>query len=278
MQVDRNVDRFRDGSWVSAPDHIALEEPLEIRLSHAVGGQRQTDAITVTMRTPGHDDELAAGLLFGEGIVSHRSDIEAISRVDDAGETSETGHSLLVTLREGLAVDLEGQRRNFTMTSACGVCGKASLDALVLEGCRPLKSNARISAATLMALPGTLRKQQCGFEATGGVHAAGLFTTDGEFLALGEDVGRHNAFDKLVGSQFIAGKVDELANNAILLSGRASYELLQKALRAKISIVAAVGAPSSLAVEIAETFGITLAGFTKAGSFNVYAGRSRIND
>ncbi len=274
--MDRTVDRFRDGSWQAAPDHIAVEEPLEIRLSQVVSGLRQTEPISITMRTPGHDFELAAGFLFGEGIVSAPEDMVGIDYATDVKSEEERGNALVVTLRDGLAVNLGNQRRNFTTTSACGVCGKASLDALLLEGCRPLKSDVQVDAQALMALPRTLRQRQCGFEATGGVHAAGLFTTSGEFLALSEDVGRHNAFDKLVGAQLLAGNLDELGTRVALLSGRASYELLQKALRARVPIVAAVGAPSSLAVEIAETFGITLVGFLKNGSFNVYSGRERI--
>ena len=260
------------------PDHIAVEEPLEIRLNHVVSGQRQTDPISITMRTPGHDFELAAGFLFGEGLISASRDIESIDYATDPKSEEERGNALVVTLRDGLVVDLEGQRRNFMTTSACGVCGKASLDGLVRDGCRPLKSPVRIRTSALSAFPEALRKRQRGFEATGGVHAAGLFSTGGEIVGLGEDVGRHNAFDKLIGQLVLANTIELAAGLVAVLSGRASYELLQKALRARVPIVAAVGAPSSLAVEIAETFGITLVGFLKNGSFNVYAGRSRICD
>lgn len=256
-----------------------MEEPLEIRLLSDADGRCRETPITITMRTPGHDFELAAGFLFGEGLVSRRSDIEDLSRSDDDSlSDDERVNTVVVTLRPGLEVDLSNQKRNFTTTSSCGVCGKASLDALVLNGCRPLNSNSSIRAATVMAMPQTLRSAQRGFDATGGVHAAGLFTTEGQLVALGEDVGRHNAFDKLIGGQFLAGNAAALEDLAVLLSGRASYELLQKSLRARIPIVAAVGAPSSLAVEIAEAFSITLAGFVKAGGLNVYAGRSRIRD
>ncbi|MGE3575855.1 MAG: formate dehydrogenase accessory sulfurtransferase FdhD [Dehalococcoidia bacterium] len=270
--------RFRDGAWLSTPDHLAVEEPLEIRLNQSVNGASTTEPVSITMRTPGQDRELAAGLLFGEGIVSSPSDIESIEHAVDHAPESEHRNTLLVSLRPGLAVDLEHQRRHFTTTSACGVCGKSSLDALVLDGCRPLKSELHVSAQTLAAMPGLLRQRQCGFEATGGVHAVGLFSAGGELRALGEDVGRHNAFDKVVGARFLARDMEALASQVVLLSGRASYELLQKALRARIPVVAAVGAPSSLAVEIAETFNITLVGFLKSGSFNVYSGRERLRD
>lgn len=276
--VGRDIDRLRDGSWQRAPDFVAVEEPLQIRVSQVVRGALQTTPLTVTMRTPGNDFELAAGFLFGEGIVSRREDLLDVAYSQDIADEAERFNTVEVTLRPGLPVDLEAQKRNFTTTSACGVCGKASLDALVIEGCRPLRSTAPISASVLMALPATLRAAQSSFEVTGGVHAAGLFTRDGELIAHREDVGRHNAFDKLIGQQFLAGKTGELEDRAVLLSGRASYELLQKALRARIPIVASVGAPSSLAVEIAQSFGITLAGFVKPGGFNVYAGRERICD
>ncbi len=275
-QIERQIDRFRDGVWQSAPDAVAVEEPLEIRLQHWAGGELRTESLSVTMRTPGHDFELAAGLLFGEGIVSSKDDIGDVAHVHEDGDDEDHGNIVVVRLRKGIEVKLENHRRNFTTSSACGVCGKASLDALIIEGCRPLKSTVRIGAAALTSLPGQLREQQCGFEATGGVHAAGLFTVGCEPVALGEDVGRHNAFDKLVGGQLLAGSMDQLGEMVVVLSGRASYELLQKALRARIPIVASVGAPSSLAVEIAETFGITLAGFVKRDSFNVYAGRERV--
>jgi len=273
--VQHDVERLRNGQWESAPDCLAVEEPLEIRVSSVGGRRRAEEPITVTMRTPGHDFDLAAGFLFSEGVVSETADIEDITFAEAPLE-AEQGNAVLVKLRAGLAFDLEQQKRNFMMTSACGVCGKASLDALVLAGCRPLHSTATIGSETILAMPGALREAQRGFEATGGVHAAGLFKRDGELVALAEDVGRHNALDKLIGGKFLAGRVTELEDMAVLLSGRASYELLQKALRARISIVASVGAPSSLAVDIAKTFDITLAGFVRPGGFNVYSGRGRI--
>ena len=276
--AELEIERLRDGTWQRASDCIAIEEPLEIRLSRVVGGRREKSAIGITMRTPGNDFELAAGFLFGEGIVSRREDIEGIEYCDDVIAEADQQNTVLVTLRDGLEVNLEDQRRNFAITSACGVCGKASLAALAMDGCETLHSGASITAGTLMSLPKVLRAAQEGFEATGGVHAAGLFTNEGELVALGEDVGRHNAFDKLIGRRFLAGVIAEVQDMTVVLSGRASYELLQKSLRARIPIVAAVGAPSSLAVEIATNFGMTLVGFVKPTGFNVYAGRERIRE
>jgi FdhD protein len=275
-RTNLEIARLRDGAWTTAFDAIAIEEPLEIRLSSVTGRQRDESTLSITMRTPGSDPALAAGFLFGEGIVSQPGDIDSIDRVPPP-DGQDLGNILLVRLRPGLEVDFPAIQRNFTTTSACGVCGKASLDSLIDQGCRPLRGEAKVRTSTLESLPAKLRQAQEGFDATGGVHAVGLFSLDGELLSLAEDVGRHNAFDKLVGAAFLAGELDQLQQSLILLSGRASFELLQKALRARIPIVAAVGAPSSLAVEVATTFGITLAGFLKPTGFNVYTGRERID-
>lgn len=230
------------------------------------------------MRTPGRDFDLAAGFLYGEGIISGRHDIEEISRPTHLLADEERDNTVMVALGPGVSVDLGRQQRSFLTSSSCGICGKAALDALVLEGCRPLDGHAPVASSAIIKLPATLRAAQGEFSATGGVHACGLFTHDGELRAIAEDIGRHNAFDKLIGAELLAGRIDGLDQCIALLSGRASFELLQKALRARIPVVAAIGAPSSMAIEIAEAFGITLAGFVKLGGFNVYADRGRIRD
>jgi FdhD protein len=180
-----------------------------------------------------------------------------------------------VTLRPGLTFDVTRLERNFYTTSSCGVCGKAALDALEVQGCEVLPDGPEVSAKVICALPGKLREAQAVFERTGGLHASGLFTAEGRLVSLREDVGRHNAFDKLVGERVLADKMP-LGPHMVMLSGRASFELLQKALVARIPVVAAVGAPSSLAVELADAFNITLCGFVKADSLNVYTGEKRI--
>jgi len=272
-RLSLRVDRFRDGEWSSELDRLAVEAPLELRIASDAGAK----PITITMRTPGNDFELAAGFLYGEGIVSSRDDIVDVRYSGEVLISEEDRHNtVVVTLRPGLEVDLKRQERNFTQTSACGVCGKESLSALGLPDCAPLPLETTITPETLRGLPALLRGAQTSFAATGGVHASGLFDDNGQLISLREDVGRHNAFDKLVGQQLLAGRIAELRQTVVLLSGRASYELLQKALMARIPIVAALGAPSSLAVEIARSFNITLAGFLKPESFNVYAGRERI--
>lgn len=244
-------------------DAVAVEAALEVR----IGGK----AVTVLMRTPGHDEELVTGFLFGEGVIADADDIIAIERPADVSD-SERGNVLNVRLmvsRRVMDVD-----RLFYSNSSCGICGKKSLASIEVKG-EPALSSLTVSRAVLTALPERLRAAQPAFALTGGVHASGLFTPGGELVAVREDVGRHNALDKLVGWALNEGKVP-LSDYALLVSGRLSYELVQKAITAGIPLVAAVGAPSSLAVDLAERFGITLVGFLRPTSMNVYAHLARV--
>jgi FdhD protein len=237
-------------------DLLAVEEPLEIRV-----GSR---SLSVTMRTPGHDSELAAGFLFAEGIVGSASQIQAIA--------NPSPNTVVVELSPDAKIKDPPSQRGFVMTSACGVCGKESLEALAANQCPVLPpSGLKIDAAVVHRLPHQLRRRQDVFEGTGGLHAAALFNPQGELEALREDVGRHNAVDKLVG-QALLGFRTPLRDSVMLVSGRASFELVQKALMAGIPLLAAVGAPSSLAVAEAARCGLTLIGFLRNGSFNVYSG------
>ena len=272
--VRHAVRRLRAGGWSQADDILAAEEPLEIRLLWEEAGEVARKPIAITMRTPGDDFDLAAGFLYGEGIIKGQQDVVDVSYCTDEDEDQRL-NIVNVTLRPGLTFDASKLERNFYTTSSCGVCGKAALDALEVQGCVVLPDGPMVDASTICALPGKLRQAQAVFERTGGLHASGLFTPEGELVSLREDVGRHNAFDKLVGEQLLAGRTP-LDGHIIMLSGRASFELLQKALVARIPIVAAVGAPSSLAVELAESFNITLCGFVKADGMNVYTGAERI--
>ena len=256
-------------------DLLAAEEPLGIRID----GQ----AVSLTMRTPGDDVDLAAGFLISEGIVRTAADICSIKICDgqqcghphDANEPDAIGNIADIILRPGLAVQPE-LRRGFLTSSACGVCGKASIEELRVPGRFDLYADqVRIRAAVLAGLPDALRGAQRVFERTGGLHAAGLFTADGDLLVAREDVGRHNAVDKVVGWALAAGRLP-LSGCALLVSGRASFELVQKAVLAGIPVLAAVSAPSSLAVELAAEAGLTLVGFLRGGSMNVYAGAERI--
>jgi FdhD protein len=263
-----------DGAEVSErADLLAAEEPLGIRIA----GQ----AVSITMRTPGDDIDLTAGFLVSEGIISSAADIASIRICDgtQCGHDHEAdpamGNIADVALRPGLAVQPE-LRRNFLTSSACGVCGKTSIDELRVPGRFDLLDDqVRVTADVLAGLPDALRRAQRVFERTGGLHAAGLFTADGELLAVREDVGRHNAVDKVVGWALQAGRLP-LSGCVLLVSGRASFELVQKAVLAGIPVLAAVSAPSSLAAELAAATGLTLAGFVRGGSMNVYSGLERI--
>jgi FdhD protein len=250
-------------------DMLATEEPLEIRV-RASGGEEKT--LAVTMRTPGNDFELAAGFLYGEGVIAERSDFDAIRYcVDDPQQYN----VVTVDLRAESLPDLGSLERHFYTTSACGVCGKASLDAIASLGGPPLSDGPVVDADLVLALPRVLREGQALFEKTGGLHAAALFGADGNLLCVREDVGRHNAMDKLVGW----GVLDEelaFTDQIVLVSGRASFELLQKALRAGASFFCAVSAPSSLAVDVASRYGMTLVGFLRDGGFNVYTCEQRV--
>jgi FdhD protein len=265
-----------DADRAEALDAVAVEEPLEIRLGHWADGRLSHRAISITMRTPGDDFELAAGFLFTEGIVRARDQVREIRH---CGRPNAPTNTVRVDLVPGVEVDLDRLQRNFYTTSSCGVCGKSSLEALA-TGARPIAADhaMRVTREVIVSLPARLRERQRTFEQTGGLHAAALFTSSGALLALREDVGRHNAVDKLVGSRLLSGELaqDETTGTVLFLSGRASFELLQKAVMARVPFVCAVGAPSSLAIEAAREFGVTLLGFVRDGRFNVYAGGERV--
>jgi FdhD protein len=273
-QVKHPIRRLRAGEWFQQDDVLACEEPLEIRLLWEEGGEIVRKPIAVTMRTAGDDFDLAVGFLYGEGIISRQTDLVDVSYCTDEDEDQQF-NIVNVTLSPGLGFDVSRLERNFYTTSSCGVCGKAALDALEVQGCAVLHDGPVVSADMICALPEKLRAAQAVFKRTGGLHASGLFSPSGDLLSLREDVGRHNAFDKLVGAHVLVGKMP-LDDRIVMLSGRASFELLQKALVARIPIVAAVGAPSSLAVELATSFNITLCGFVRPDGLNVYCGEERI--
>ncbi len=255
---------------MESPDLLAVEEPLEIRLEHGPGTTRRLKNLSVTMRTPGADEDLAAGFLFTEGIVSRPEDLASIRVL--------TENVVLAALDPERDFNLEKLERHFYTSSSCGVCGKASVEAVKTVSSGSVAVTGKdwtVPPELLYGLPAALRRVQASFEATGGLHAAALFDRTGQLLAIREDVGRHNALDKLTGHFFRQGAVP-LHEHILLLSGRASFELLQKSAMAGIRFVCAVGAPSSLAVETAEAFGITLVGFLRDGRFNLYSGPQRL--
>ncbi len=277
---EREIRKCSGHNTLATQDLLAVEEPLEIRLSYGNAGNRTVKSISVTMRTPGADADLAAGFLFTEGIVRHAPDLKSIGgEMYPFSETASAGNVITVTLHEGVGFDLEKLDRHFYTTSSCGVCGKTSIEALkTAVSCTAPSSQPglAIDPALIYTLPDTLRRAQNTFDATGGLHAAALFDLAGSLQAIREDVGRHNALDKLIGHYFLQDNLP-LDRHILLLSGRASFELIQKAAMAGIRVVCAVGAPSSLAVETAESFGITLVGFLRDNRFNIYSGFSDIS-
>jgi FdhD protein len=260
----------------AAADVVAIEEPLEIRLGYSrPDGTRARQSVSITMRTPGQDEELAVGFLYSEGIIHSPSDVDGVA---PCGPPAPNGliNVVRVELGADVAVDLGRLERHFYTSSSCGVCGKTSLDAVAVQGRFDLQTaEFSISSAALGALPEALEAHQAVFEQTGGLHASGLFDAAGTITAVREDVGRHNALDKLIGRQLLDGALP-LTNHGIVVSGRASFELMQKAMMAGCPLLAAVGAPSSLAVELAARFDITLVGFLKADRFNIYTRADRV--
>ncbi|MDA8368620.1 MAG: formate dehydrogenase accessory sulfurtransferase FdhD [Nocardiopsaceae bacterium] len=269
VTVRGKVLRIRGEAVNDRVDTLVAEEPLEIRLN---GGP-----LTVTMRTPGHDFDLAAGFLVSEGVATGAGDIAAIRYCAGATEDGSNTYNVLdVTLAPGVPLPDMTLERNFYTTSSCGLCGKASLEAVATVASWSVAEDpARFTVAQLSRMPDRLREAQRVFDRTGGLHAAGLFTTEGDLLAVREDVGRHNAVDKLIGWAVRQDRLP-LRETALMVSGRASFELAQKALMAGIPVLAAVSAPSSLAVDLAADSGLTLVGFLRGTSMNVYAGRHRV--
>jgi FdhD protein len=261
----------------SREDLVVTEEPLEIRLGYGPAGLRQQQNISVTMRTPGHDLELALGFLFSEGLIRSHDDIAHLDYCSQVEKEEERGNVVKAELKAHIVFDAARLQRNFYTSSSCGVCGKASIAALEAQGCGVIAdSGHRWAAAELYALPERLRAQQIVFRHTGGIHSAALLSADGATFLLREDVGRHNAVDKVIGAQLVLGRLP-LQDHCLFLSGRAGFELVQKAAMAGIPLVASIGAPSSLAVATAERYGMTLLGFVKADRLNVYAGAARIS-
>ena len=271
-ETKTHITSFDDGVAHERSDVLATEEPLELRV--VLAGKSRT--VAITMRTPGSDFELAAGFLYGEGVVTRADQIVTISYCKDSDLPPEQLYNIvIIELDPTSQPDLRPLDRHFYTSSACGVCGKASLDAIALRGTQPVMSTASVASTVIAVLPDGLRAVQGLFESTGGLHAAGLFDRDGELVVVREDVGRHNAVDKLVGWALLERRLP-LDEHIVMVSGRSSFEILQKCLAARVPIVCSVSAPSSLAVDVAREFGMTLVGFLRGSQFNVYAGAQRI--
>ncbi len=275
-----DIHRVSGSSVDEAADLVAIEEPLEIRLGFRDGDDRSEKSVSITMRTPGNDDELAVGFLFAEGLLRSPADlVEIWHRSPPVPGEEELRNVIRVDLDDGVEIDLARLERHFYTTSSCGVCGKASLEALDAQSLYAgalAASGFGITRDAVMTLGARLVHEQQVFGETGGLHASGLFDADGDFHVVREDVGRHNAMDKLVGRLFL-GDALPAADYGVMASGRTSFELVQKVAMAGAPMLAAVGAPSSLAVDVAREFGITLIGFLRDGRFNIYSGADRIS-
>jgi len=270
------ISKVRDGVATTLADDVAVEEPLEIRLGYSTADGRATRSISITMRTPGHDRELAAGFLYTEGIVHQRQEIASIEPCGPAAPDSGNHNVIRIDLANGVEVDLGRLQRHFYTTSSCGVCGKTSLEALRVAGAQSQHDNTtRFRRAALVGVPGALRSAQLSFDTTGGLHAAAAFSPEGDLITVMEDVGRHNAVDKVLGSLLLNNELPA-TGLGLMVSGRASFELMQKTLLAGMPLLAAISAPSSLAVQLAREFHMSLIGFLRGDTFNIYAGAERI--
>ena len=271
-----DVSKVHGPDQFSQSDSVAVEEPLEIQLCAPSAEDSAARIISITMRTPGHDEELALGFLFTEGIITGPDQVASATHCGPEAPDSGYRNVIRVELGPGVHVDLSRLERHFYTTSSCGVCGKSSLDALRVSGQQPMTGNrSRFSREVIVSLPDKLRTKQEVFASTGGLHAAAAFTADGEISLVREDVGRHNAVDKVVGALLVANRLPA-REMGLLVSGRASFELMQKALVAGFPLLAAVGAPSSLAVSLAREFHMTLVGFLRRGNFNIYSHAERL--
>jgi FdhD protein len=259
------IKKFANNEFNTSDDAVAIEAPLEIQIQHF--GEQEPTAISVTMRTPGDDEELALGFLFTEGLLQDYSQVKAVSYLGD--------NIVKVYLNEGHQIELQKAERNFYTTSSCGVCGKASIEAIETHSQFKIDSSSTLKRSTLFSLKEKLISEQSLFSLTGGIHAAAIFNHEGDLELAMEDVGRHNALDKVVGYLFKRNSLP-VKNKILLLSGRASFELLQKATMSGIEVIVSVGAPSSLAVELAKSNNQTLIGFLKKDTFNVYCGENQI--
>jgi FdhD protein len=272
----KTVLQFRKGQKQEKADAVACEEPLELKLTFGPEGQREHRSLAITMRTPGQDEALALGFLFTEGIIGRASEVVGVRHIGQALSPESAENILLVELSPDTPVDFEQLNRHFYTSSSCGVCGKASIEMLnTVNLYYPQRGFPVFTPVKIQAFPHQMSARQVLFEQTGGIHAAASFDENGQLLLLREDVGRHNAMDKLIGETMRTGGFP-MRNQAIMVSGRLSFELVQKAAMAGVPVLAAVGAPSSLAVELAESHGMTLIGFLRGERFNVYCGAERV--
>ena len=276
MNSKYKVTKFTSGKLESIEDLISIEEPLEISLEFKEKEKWITKSLSITMRTPGHDEDLVRGFLFNEQIIRDLKDIENIKSFGEKVGQYNIQNKILVTLNNSQNVNISKIKRDFLTNSSCGVCGKSSLDSLeIIKKTKTPKSNPKLSKEIIINSPSILKKNQSEFAKTGGIHASGLFSSDGSLISLREDVGRHNALDKMIGDS-IKNDYLEPKDQFITCSGRLNFELVQKVLMTNIGIMIGVGAPTSLAIDLANRFDMTLVGFVKDDSFNIYTNNQKV--
>ncbi len=276
MNSKYKIVKFRENKFENVDDFISIEEPLEISIRYKEHDKWIKNSLSITMRTPGHDEDLVRGFLFNEQIIQGLNDIETIESFGEKVGQYNIQNKILVTLNNSKNVNISKIKRDFLTNSSCGVCGKSSLDALeILKKERTSKSNPKLSKEVLINSPSMLRENQSEFAKTGGIHASGLFSSNGNLISLREDVGRHNALDKLIGNSLISKNLQP-NDQFITCSGRLNFELVQKVLMTNIGLMIGVGAPTSLAIDLANKFDMTLVGFVKEDSFNVYTNKQKV--
>ena len=276
MNSKYKITKFTKDKLENIEDLISIEEPLEISLKFKDKEKWITKSLSITMRTPGHDKDLVRGFLFNEQIIQNINDIENIESFGNKVGQYNIQNKILVTLNNSQNVNIAQVKRNFLMNSSCGVCGKSSLDALeIIKKTKTPKSNPKLSKDIIINSPSILRKNQSEFAKTGGIHASGLFSSDGSLISLREDVGRHNALDKMIGDSLLNDYLKP-NNQFITCSGRLNFELVQKVLMTNIGLMIGVGAPTSLAIDLANRFDMTLVGFVKEDSFNIYTNNQKV--
>ena len=276
MNSKYKIVKFRENKFENVDDFISIEEPLEISIRYKEHDKWIKNSLSITMRTPGHDEDLVRGFLFNEQIIQGLNDIETIESFGEKVGQYNIQNKILVTLNNSKNVNISKIKRDFLTNSSCGVCGKSSLDALeILKKEKTSKSNPKLSKEVLINSPSILRENQSEFAKTGGIHASGLFSSNGNLISLREDVGRHNALDKLIGNSLISKNLQP-NDQFITCSGRLNFELVQKVLMTNIGLMIGVGAPTSLAIDLANKFDMTLVGFVKEDSFNVYTNKQKV--
>jgi len=276
MNSKYKVIKFKKNKFEKIDDLISIEEPLEISIKYKDQNEWSTSSLSITMRTPGHDGDLARGFLFNEQIIQNLNEIEKIESTGKKVGQYKIQNKILITLNNSKNIDISKIKRDFLTNSSCGVCGKSSLDALeIIKKEKTFKNEPKLTKEIIIKSPSILRQNQSEFSKTGGIHASGLFSADGKLISLREDVGRHNALDKMIGDALNNNQIDP-KNQFITCSGRLNFELVQKVLMTNIGLMIGVGAPTSLAIDLANRFDMTLIGFVKEDSFNIYTNNQKV--